>query len=265
MDQDVIADPQHARLAQLLRQVASLPEVAMRQARVGEALEAMRASEAVWSIDQLIRHALWGQQVALDALLAAALWLIEVQRRDDYALIQALFHAAHDEGREAVLAMLRDAPPHRSLSGGARLPEARLPFDRDVSLGERRALALSATNPRLLERLLYDTSPLVIERLLRNPLLRLQDVVVIASRRPTLPALLEEVARHRGWIARDDVREALTRNPYSSTGVALKLLVTLRLPTLRQLRDATDLHPALRELARLLVVLREERTAPLRV
>jgi len=34
---------------------------------------------------------------------------------------------------------------------------------------------------------------------------------------------------------------------------------------LRQLRNATDLHPALNQFASLLITLREERTAPLRV
>ena len=160
--------------------------------------------------------------------------------------------------------MLRDAPPHRALPKGKRLPEVRLPLDRDVTLGERRTMA-SGPNRQLLERLIFDPSPLVIAKLLYNPHIRLQEVLQIASRRPTTVEILQEVALSEKWYRRHQVREAICLNPFTATGVALKLLPTLRLRSLRMLARAEDLHPLIAESARLLVELREQRTAPWRV
>lgn len=252
------------RFASALRALPSLPELPMRQAWIAQALEALDPLEAVFWLDQLIRGALWGHTAHMDAYMAATLWLIERGLADDYALLQRLFEAAHEEGREAVKFLLREAPPLRALERGAKLPEARLPMDRQVTLGERRQIAVSAPR-RLMERLLLDPHPMVIARVLQNPGVRPVDVQVIASRRPTTPELLVEVVRHARWFRVHEVRESLAMNPYNHTGVALRLLPTLHVKTLRRIRDAGDLHRAVSDFARLLVELRERRTAPLRV
>jgi hypothetical protein len=252
------------RFAAALRALPSLPELPMRQAWIAQTLEGLSELEAVFWLDQLIRGALWGHTAHMDAYMAAALWLIERGLADDYALLQRLFEAAHEEGREAVKFLLREAPPHQTLGEGAVLPEVRLPMGRPVSLGERRQIAVNAPR-RLLERLLLDPSPMVIQRVLTNPGVRPVDVQVIVSRRPTTPELLVEVVRHPGWVRVHDLREALAMNPYNHTGIALRLLPTLHVRTLRRIRDAGDLHRAVKEFARLLVELRERRTAPLRV
>lgn len=252
------------RYQQHLKMLASLPELPMRIARTGQLLEGLSAPVVSWWIDQILRGALWGHQDAMDAMLALSCWLIDVQLEDRYELQQRLFEAAHQEQREGVLFLLRTVPPHRSMVDGAKLPEVRLPLSRDVSLGERRAMA-AGSNRRYLERLLMDPSELVLDKLLDNPHIRTEDLLSVAARRPTKAELLELMARHRRWIGYLLIREALTRNPYISTGIALKLLPTLPLPLLRQLRNATDLHPALNQYASLLITLREERTAPWRV
>jgi hypothetical protein len=196
--------------------------------------------------------------------MAAARWLVEVGLQDRYSVLQRLFEAAHEEGRETVKFLLREVPPQRELGEGAKLPEVRLPLERNVTLGERRQLALGSSR-RLLERLVADPHPMVIERVLMNPLLRPQDVLMIASRRPTTVELLVTVAHHAGWYKVHEVREALVRNPYNHTSIALRLLPTLHIHTLRRIRDATDVHRAVVQMAELLVELREQRTAPLRV
>ena len=248
-----------------LRQLSSLPEVAMRRTSVEEALVALPPAQAVWLIDQLIRGALWGHQRAIDGSLALAGWLIRAQhRRTSYGLFQQFFEAAHADGRDAVKLLLRAAPPHRALAKGRRLPEVRLPLGRAVSLGERRQLA-AGPRRHLLERLLYDPDPLVVRKLLANPHLQEAQVLAVASRRPNVPEILLEIACADPWIARHPVREALVLNPFCETSVSLKLLPTLRIDKLRPLRHAGDLHPALPQAASLLVELREQRTAPWRV
>lgn len=258
------ADDLLARYEAKLRHIASLPELPMRRAAVDAAIAELEPDEAAWWIDQLIRGALWGREPEIDAMLACADWLIRLSKDDDYDRIQTLYSAAADAERESVKMLLRDPPPHHALRKGARLTETRLPLDRDVTVGERRSMA-RGSDRQFLERLLLDSSPLVIQKLVENPNLRLQDVLVIATRRPTTPDLVFEVALSTKWFAEHQVREAIVQNPYGPTGVALKLLPTLHVHTLRRIRNAGDLHPAVHDTAKLLVELREQRTAPWRI
>lgn len=247
-----------------LRQIGSLPEIPMRRAAVAAAVTALEPDEAVWWIDQLIRGALWGKNPEMDAILACADWLVRLRQEDDYGTIATLYEAAAEAGRESVLMMLRDPPAHRALRNGARLPETRLPIDRDVSLGERRSMA-RGQDRRFLERLILDPSPLVVGQLLENPAIRLPDVVTIAARRPTVPELVLQVALAPKWFRELQLREAIVQNPFAATGLALKLMPTLNIHSLRKIRHAGDLHPMIREFAELLVQLREQRTAPWKV
>lgn len=254
-----------ARYEATLRRTVSLPELPMRRTTIGESLDALCVDDAVWFIDQLVRGALWGRNPEIDAMIALSDWLIRLRHDiDDYERFEALFRGAHEAGREAVLYLLRDPPAHRSLGENGRLPEARLPFDRDVTLGERRRLA-AGRDRHLLDRLLLDPDPLVIERLLENPTLQTRDVLTIATRRPTIAPLILAVLRHPRWFLQQQVREAIVRNPYSPTGAALRLLPTMGVITLRKLRYSGDLHPMIQEASALYVKLREERTAPWRV
>jgi hypothetical protein len=257
-------DPLLEQYHQTLKRIVALPELPMRRAAVGEALERLDDDQTVWWIDQLIRGALWGRSPEIDAMLACADWLVRLRLEDDYARLQALYEAATHAERDGVLMLLRDPPPHRALRKGASLPEVRLPVEREITLGERRSMA-RGRDRRYLERLLLDPSPLVIRNLLKNPHLRVQDVLVVATRRPTKPELTMEVALNTRWFKSHRIREALVQNPYSATGLSLRLLPTLRIHTLRRIRNAGDLHPWVHDTAEMLVELREQRTAPWRV
>ena len=246
-----------------LRKIAALPELPMRRTALQEALD-RPDDEVVWWIDQLLRGALWGHTAQMDALVALASWLIALDPSEHYDRLQALYQAAADSDRESVLMMLRNPPPHAALAAGAALPEVRLPIQRDVTIGERRTLA-RGRDRKLLDRLLYDPNELVLTNLLNNPALLVTDVVVVASRRPTDAQLLRVVCENARWFKELRVREALVHNPYAATGISLKLLPTLPIQVLRRIRYASDLHPLVHEFARLLVQLREDRTAPWRV
>ncbi len=257
-------DPLQDCYRDLLVRVESVPEVAMQAAAIGDCLDRLDGEEAVWVLDQLLRGALWGHAGAAEAVLALAWYLIQMRLDDDYDRIRDLYGSAYDAGREAVRDLLREVPPHRSLPKGRGLPEVRLPQDRDVTVGERRTLA-SGPKVQILERLLMDPNPLVIRKLLSNPQIRLEDVMVLVTRRPTTPELIHEVVRHPRWFARLKAREGAVRNPYGETGTSLRLLPTLGIKLLRAIAFSRDLHPVLHESAKRLVLLREERTAPWRV
>ncbi len=259
-----VPDPLHETYQQLLASVERLPELPMQAAVVRRVLESLDKAETVWVLDQLLRGALWGKSGAAQTAMAAVWWLIEIRRDDEYQTIKELFETAHHSRRAAVLDLFREVPPHRALAATQQLPEVRLPTERDVTLGERRTMA-SGPKRRLLERLLMDPDPLVIRKLLSNPHIRLADVKIIASRRPATPELLQEIVYHPRWFRSNGARDAVVRNPYTDTGLALKLLPTLGIKILRRLVYSGDLHPLIQESAKRLVKLREERTAPWRV
>lgn len=91
--------------------------------------------------------------------------------------------------------------------------------------------------------------PRVIEKLLDQRWLRLRDVVLIAARRPTVPALSWAVATRDRWFFQAPVREALAQNPFTPTSLVLALLPTISTSTVRRLARAAS--PEVREAARL--------------
>ena len=243
-------------LDELLQRLGHVREVAMRIALAGEWLERAEARLGAWAVAALMRGALRAKRGYAEALWALCLALLGAQRRGDEAVIKHLFYGAHEVGREGVLYLCRDAPPRQQLAANTRLPPARLPFDREVTLGERRALA-SGSNRRYLERLLSDPNPMVIAKLLSNPALGVQEAVQLASKRPTTPALLATLIDTPRWLVHGEVREALVRNPFIQTGYALKLVPTLKVDVLRQVARSGELHQGVCDFAALLVAWHE--------
>lgn len=253
-----------ARYDASIRTIGALPEIPMRRAALDRTIADLSSAEAVWWIDQLLRGALWGRSPEIDAMMACSDWLIRMRADDDYQRLQTLFIEAHDNGRESVVMLLRDPPPKLAMPPLARLPEVNLNLGREIPLGERRTLA-RGRDKALLDRLLMDPNPLVLEKLLDNPNVRVSDVLIVASRRPTKPELLQTVIFHKKWFSKLPVREAIVFNPYTPTGISLKLLPTLPIQLLRRVRNAGDLHDMLQQTADMFVNLREERTAPWRI
>jgi len=143
-------------------------------------------------------------------------------------------------------------------SGAAEVmedPGSALPRDvAELALGVRRSLA-RGMEMRLLEKLLLDPDPIVLDHLLRNPRLTEEHAVRIAARRPISEPALRAVADSARFGVRPRVRVAIARNPYCPTDLALRLLGTLPLPVLREMRadgalDARVLAQVRDEIAR---------------
>jgi hypothetical protein len=100
------------------------------------------------------------------------------------------------------------------------------------------------------KRLARHHSAFTIGRLLDEPFVREREVISIAARRPTTPAIVRELTSRPRWIQLPSVRAALVANPCTPTRVALLLAVTC-LPRLRGIAAAGNVHPRVRELARL--------------
>jgi len=104
-----------------------------------------------------------------------------------------------------------------------------------IPLGVRRSLA-RGMDARVLEKLLLDPDPIVLDHLLRNPRLTEEHVVRIAARRPISETALRALADSVRFGVRPRVRVAIARNPYCPTDLALRLVGTLPLTVLREMR-----------------------------
>jgi hypothetical protein len=137
----------------------------------------------------------------------------------------------------------RERAPHTRDCRG--YPEPAKPF---VPLARRPMHPIGVK--RQVKQLMWHPSPLTIGRLLDGGSIALRDVVEIAARRPTTPAIVRELTSRLAWMRHQEVRAAMAMNPCTPTRVALILAATCR-PRLRALA-ARNVHPRVRELAALL-------------
>jgi hypothetical protein len=154
-----------------------------------------------------------------------------------YELRRGLYEAAAQHADEILMELLRSKPGE----GVEEEERTRLPRElEELPLGLRRSLA-KGNDPNRLERLARDSDPLVIRNLLRNPRLREEDVVRMAALRPVAVTTLVEVERSPRWASRTRVRLALARNPQCPPELGVKLLGSIPLASLREMRRDPDL------------------------
>lgn len=238
---DVQVDP-YELFDRTRRRAAAVPEVEMCLPLARELLEHPDTDGVLFALDQLIRHTLWGDERARQAVLGLSLFLIraEAGRVEDFSLqtLGALHTASIDAQKPHLTALFLDLPPHKEILDKRTLLQGPK-YDRDISLGERRQLAAGG-NRRMLAQIMADHHPMVVHRLCNNSRLREQDILQICARRPTLAESLHTVAVHKRWVARYQVRKAILLNPYTRTGVALKYLPLLTGQDLKEVSMAKD-------------------------
>jgi hypothetical protein len=269
-----------------LRRLSVIVDAGARVQAVRERLDRLGPDAFVAELDTLARDAARGASAAdVDAMLACALWL----SNDGRPRIAELLLAAKNGEHPVAIAMLDDEPAHKQLSRHGRLPHnggpawivrhAHIWSPPDSRLWPqldeiRRLLALpllvrpakhdpaddvgsweKVPLPRLhiatqVGRLGMRPDAPTIRTLLRDRAVAVKDVVKIAARRPTTPAIVDEVIAHAGWMAHPAVRTAIVENPFTPTRTALLLLPTCR-ARLRSVGKA-NVHRRLHALAALL-------------
>ena len=229
---------------QLERKLQHVTEPSMRRELVLEALEA-RSAEDCFALVHAALHQPAVEARSLELLRETVLTVLAqggATRPLPYELLEELYAAATEHGDDLLKRLLRTPNPEQSTAS----PAEALPREvSEIPLGVRRSLA-KGTEKHLLERLLLDPDLLVIRHLLDNPRITEDDVIRIASRRPIPGSTLNEVAKTRRWASRRNVRVALARNPHCPTDVALRVLGSLPLRELRELRDDTTLPSEIR-------------------
>jgi hypothetical protein len=175
------------------------------------------------------------------AVVVIAAWVARALAAGEGARLLAIGDAAGDDRPLVKAAFSRGE--ERSLPPRARLPDASLAVHADVSgLHPRRwqgqseddwrawcgqlALypgVLAFVTRRLREPALVHHDPAFIGRLLDTRWIRPSDVVRIASRRPTSPAIVLAIATRDRWFEEVPVRAAIAANPYTP-GVLARVL-----------------------------------------
>ena len=241
------ADADADRLARLLSGIDDLEQRAHKAASL---LAAMPGHLAARALGELVRGSARGK-VEHGAAVEAA-------QRAVHAVIDDTLHAdllsAASEARdEEAVSLLSRRPAARSYDQGE--PGY---VDREMTartLGERKQFA-RGRNSFLLARLAHDQDPSVVRQLLENPRVTEREALVIASRRPTHAAVLEEVFRSRRFGNNRRVRKALALNPYAPAGLAIAALSLLTKPELREVANDSHLSEPVRAHATRLLALR---------
>jgi len=231
----------------------------MRRELVLEALEA-RSADGCFALVHAALHRPAGEAPGLELLRETVLTVLVhggATRPLPYPLLEELYAAAAERGDDLLTRLLRTPASEQPMVD----PTGALPHEvGEIPLGVRRSLAKSAEK-HMLEKLLLDPDLLVIRHLLDNPRITEEDVIRIASRRPIPGSTLNEIAESRRWATRQRVRVALARNPYCPTDVALRILGSLPLRELRELRTDATLDSEIRRHAEQELARRELNTA----
>jgi len=205
----------------LVRATLSLGDAGLRAAYVASVVRSTEVGRLARTLDALCERAEQAEAAAREALLAVV-DALNAPEMDD--VVQRL----REEAAGASLLALERLVRHPADGGrrGAGDTSAGQPLNdahgRPLTLGERKSLARRPDRDTM-EKLLADTHPDVIYRLLRNPRVLEDDVVRLAAKRPGRSAVLVEIARSTKWVHRPRVRMALVMNPATPVEIAARI------------------------------------------
>lgn len=216
-------------------------------ARAAAIAERLRGDSAVVSeLESVVRRAAAGSGPDRDVLIA----FVRARVTHEDLPIDALRARAVEQGLAAAESVLRSDRAHRALARIGRLPEPLVPARAVFGLRYQPVFTRQGWRVRSAltrERLLRDPRAVVIGQLLELQGTTLADVLRLASRRPSTPEIVSTIASSP-WLGQLSVREALVRNPFTDTWLALAMLPTVR----RSVLVAASLDPELTRVARTL-------------
>lgn len=236
-----------------------LPDQNMRHARFVHWIQPL-PDEVLLEALALLQEGAQNDRARYRAVLGSLLDMTSLHLALGETRLERLRHMARQLQLAAVYALLATEPPWRRYYA-----EKHLDVNEQLEsspLGWRKALARGPERA-MLERLLYDKHPQVIEILLNNPRVLERDVVKMAALQPTSEHALRTIFSHPRWIRRYPIKKALVFNPYSATSMVRNLLAFLLEPDLRDASRSKRLSPDVRAYAKELLALKLERRRPL--
>jgi hypothetical protein len=226
----------------LARRLAALPEPAMREAVLAETLLALPDQDAAALAGALVRRAPTGRPY--DVALLALTGLLD-RNLLGYERRAAIYNVARASDDMLLVRVLLSAQPAPDGAPQA----AAIPGRSELTLGERKSLARTRRRD-LIDRMLRDPDPSVLEILLGNPRLTESDVIRLAARRPTSAEAQRALFRSARWKSRYPVQRALVLNPYTPSDLAAQLTGMLTEPDLRRVEADAQLADPVRAAAR---------------
>ena len=249
-DSETPSTPRGRSLAQsLARRIECVPDLGQRAALMREFCLKHESVVVAESLQVLLSEAVRGR--SRDAWMALVLALC--RREVPYNRVGEIYRATVEEGYEALRLVF--------IAGERALRKAEAgDFARDdlldgMTLGERKAKARTQ-DKQLLDRLLFDPDPAVVQILLRNPRITEADVLKLASKRPNRPDALVEIVNVERWVIRSNIRRAIVLNPYAPSRLAVTLMPLMAVQELMELRVDGSVQRLIRESASAMLALR---------
>ena len=231
----------------LLRRILALADAELRRMSLVVEIATRRPEALAPVLDLLCARAEQADPQARELMVT----LTDALRAPDLA--SRVAELREEAARSAFTALSRTLRPssidHKS-SRPADPNDDRIPeygWGRPLSLGERKSLA-RRPNRALIDRLLLDPHPDVIQRLLANPQLTEDDVLRMAATRPARPDVLTAIAQSLRWVHRQRVRRALVLNPSTPTDIAAPICALLVRQELKLVIETSTVSPAIRAL-----------------
>lgn len=211
---------------ELIQKVRALTDPGLREAVLESLLRDANVAELALALDGVCLRCEQADPAAREVVQALC---VVLSKPLESSVLARLREEAVGGGLPALERLLRlpSVPPPDDDDG--RVPD--YGAGRPLTLGERKALA-RRPDRFALERLARDPHPAVIERLLANPKLTEDDVLRMASRRPSTPAVLLSIARSARFVRSARIRLALVLNPQTPAEVAGPLVALLTRPEL---------------------------------
>lgn len=232
---------------ELVKKLAVLPENSMRHAVLTEYFSKLEDGQVLEVISDILNSSTRRIPHYAEALKTLT-DVPGISQALGASRMASIYSMAQEAGLEDVVAFLAETPAMRIVETSEEevYVDHRL---KEVSLGMKRSLARKL-DLDLLNRLLHEQHPMVIENILNNPHMTEAHVVRIASKRPTSGNVLKIVARHPKWISRYRVKKALVFNPFTPTAVSVRLVGFLLDQDLKEVITMFTLHPEIRQSAK---------------
>ncbi len=249
-----------------LLNILKIPDLALQAPKVVEWMLALSSEVVVAVFSDLIQDSIAGIETAR-AILGPRLMTMAIFERLPSNKRQSLFSQAVALGLPLVAALFSDLPPdiEEPPLSAFRIVDVRpsgeaLTRERDpITLGERRSLAKSK-DLKVLEKMLFDPDPLVVENLLNNPHLSEEHVLRLAARRPHRSEILRTLGTHPHWGKHLKIRIALIKNPYTPPILSVLGLLTLSIQDIIDISWEGKLHDLPRDVAQEIIKKRKALT-----
>jgi hypothetical protein len=218
----------------LASRLGALRDLPLARAFLERHLASVGPSAFARDLEPLLQRAALGAALERDAILPLASWIAHALAAGEQGRVVAIGAAADPEQEPFVHATFRQAEARATLLPRARLADVGIPVFANLlgitarMEGEReeewrarsawirnspgvQAWRMQSLGPRL--RMHHE--PIFIRRLLDQRWISTREVVMIAARRPTVPAIVLAIATRDRWLCCAPVRQAIAENPYT--------------------------------------------------